>query len=235
MLGKIYKIYVEKDANLIEINPLVQTDEDEFYAMDARISFDDSALFRRPEIAALADSAQSDASENVAKYQKLNYVKLDGDVGCVVNGAGLAMATMDIIKELGGKAANFLDVGGGATSEGVARAFGLILKDERVRVIFVNIFGGIVRCDRIAQGILQACESLNLRVPVVIRLDGTNAEAAREILRNSGLKGLHTSEKLLDGAKLAVSLAKANLGAKILSDGENSGGAPFQNAFKGEK
>ena len=144
------------------------------------------------------------------------------------------MATMDIIKELGGKAANFLDVGGGATSEGVARAFGLILKDERVRVIFVNIFGGIVRCDRIAQGILQACESLNLRVPVVIRLDGTNAEAAREILRNSGLKGLHTSENLPDGAKLAVSLAKANLG-EILSGGENSGGAPFQNAFKGEK
>ena len=235
LLGKIYKIYVEKDANLIEINPLVQTDEGEFYATDAKISFDDSALFRRPEIAAFADPAQSDASENIAKSQKLNYVKLDGDVGCVVNGAGLAMATMDIIKELGGKAANFLDVGGGATSEGVARAFGLILKDERVRVIFVNIFGGIVRCDRIAQGILQACESLNLSIPVVIRLDGTNAEAAREILRNSGLKGLHASENLLDGAKLAVSLARANLGAKILSDGENSGGTPFQNAFKGEK
>ena len=208
LLQNLYKIYVQKDANLIEINPLVLTQNDEFYALDAKMSFDDSALFRHEDITALNDETQTDASENEAKAQRLNYIKLEGSVGCVVNGAGLAMATMDIIKELGGEAANFLDVGGAATGEGVAKAFRLILNDRRVKVIFVNIFGGIVRCDRIAAGIIEACQSTPLGVPVVVRLDGTNAKEALDMLKNSALKGLHTSGDLFEGARLAVMLAK---------------------------
>ncbi|MBR8463964.1 ADP-forming succinate--CoA ligase subunit beta [Campylobacter sp. faydin G-24] len=207
IITKLYKIYIEKDANLIEINPLVLTTNSEFYALDAKISFDDSALFRHADILELTDESQTDASENEAKAQNLNYIKLDGNVGCVVNGAGLAMATMDIIKMLGGEAANFLDVGGGATSERVARAFRLILNDKNVRVIFVNIFGGIVRCDRIAEGIIQAAEQVGLSVPAVIRLDGTNAKEALQMLKKSNLRGLYTSDDLLEGAKLAVKLA----------------------------
>ncbi|MBE2984273.1 ADP-forming succinate--CoA ligase subunit beta [Campylobacter sp. RM9344] len=205
---KLYQIYIQKDANLIEINPLVLTQDDEIYALDAKISFDDSALFRHPEILALSDPSQADPSENEAKEQKLNYIKFNGSVGCVVNGAGLAMATMDIIKELGADAANFLDVGGSATSDGVAKAFRLILKDKNVKVIFVNIFGGIVRCDRIASGVIKACKEIGLDVPVVVRLDGTNAKEAMQMLKESALKGLHASQNLLDGAKLAVKLAK---------------------------
>ncbi|MBE2985972.1 ADP-forming succinate--CoA ligase subunit beta [Campylobacter sp. RM12920] len=205
---KLYQIYIQKDANLIEINPLVLTQDDEIYALDAKISFDDSALFRHPEILALSDPSQADPSENEAKEQKLNYIKSNGSVGCVVNGAGLAMATMDIIKELGADAANFLDVGGSATSDGVAKAFRLILKDKNVKVIFVNIFGGIVRCDRIASGVIKACKEIGLDVPVVVRLDGTNAKEAMQMLKESALKGLHASQNLLDGAKLAVKLAK---------------------------
>ncbi|MBE3021367.1 ADP-forming succinate--CoA ligase subunit beta [Campylobacter sp. 7477a] len=205
---KLYQIYIQKDANLIEINPLVLTQDDEIYALDAKISFDDSALFRHPEILALSDPSQADPSENEAKEQKLNYIKFNGSVGCVVNGAGLAMTTMDIIKELGADAANFLDVGGSATSDGVAKAFRLILKDKNVKVIFVNIFGGIVRCDRIASGVIKACKEIGLDVPVVVRLDGTNAKEAMQMLKESALKGLHASQNLLDGAKLAVKLAK---------------------------
>ncbi|MBE3605584.1 ADP-forming succinate--CoA ligase subunit beta [Campylobacter sp. RM13119] len=205
---KLYQIYIQKDANLIEINPLVLTQDDEIYALDAKISFDDSALFRHPEILALRDPSQADPSENEAKEQKLNYIKFNGSVGCVVNGAGLAMATMDIIKELGADAANFLDVGGSATSDCVAKAFRLILKDKNVKVIFVNIFGGIVRCDRIASGVIKACKEIGLDVPVVVRLDGTNAKEAMQMLKESALKGLHASQNLLDGAKLAVKLAK---------------------------
>ncbi|MBE3609249.1 ADP-forming succinate--CoA ligase subunit beta [Campylobacter californiensis] len=205
---KLYQIYIQKDANLIEINPLVLTQDDEIYALDAKISFDDSALFRHPEILALSDPSQADPSENEAKEQKLNYIKFNGSVGCVVNGAGLAMATMDIIKELGADAANFLDVGGSATSDGVAKAFRLILKDKNVKVIFVNIFGGIVRCDRIASGVIKACKEIGLDVPVVVRLDGTNAKEAMQMLKESALKGLHASQNLLDGAKLAVKLTK---------------------------
>ncbi|MBR8465911.1 ADP-forming succinate--CoA ligase subunit beta [Campylobacter sp. faydin G-140] len=207
IITRLYKIYIEKDANLIEINPLVLTTNSEFYALDAKISFDDSALFRHADILELTDESQTDASENEAKAQNLNYIKLDGNVGCVVNGAGLAMATMDIIKMLGGEAANFLDVGGGATSGRVARAFRLILNDKNVRVIFVNIFGGIVRCDRIADGIIQAAEQVGLSVPAVIRLDGTNAKEALQMLKKSNLRDLYTSDDLLEGAKLAVKLA----------------------------
>ncbi|MCD8212817.1 MAG: ADP-forming succinate--CoA ligase subunit beta [Campylobacter sp.] len=208
LLKNLYKIYISKDANLIEINPLVLTQDDEFYALDAKMSFDDSALFRHADIAALNDETQSDPDENTAKRQRLNYIKLDGNVGCVVNGAGLAMATMDIIKELGANAANFLDVGGSATGEGVAKAFKLILNDNRVKVVFVNIFGGIVRCDRIAEGIIDACESIKPSVPVVVRFDGTNAEKALEMLKNSALDKLYASADLFEGAKLAVELAK---------------------------
>lgn len=211
LLFSLYQIYTQKEAVLVEINPLVLGDDDEFYPLDCKISFDDSALFRHPEISALNDPSQSDESENIAKAQKLSYIKLDGSVGCVVNGAGLAMATMDIIKELGGEAANFLDVGGGANQEGVTKAFELILKDERVKVIFVNIFGGIVRCDLIAQGICEACKHLRLNVPVVIRLDGTNKNEAIEILNNSNLSGLYASPSLYEGVKMAVSFAKGEL------------------------
>lgn len=208
LLFSLYEIYIQKEAILVEINPLVLSDDDEFYALDSKMSFDDSALFRHSDILELNDLSQNDESENRAKEKRLSYIKLDGNVGCVVNGAGLAMATMDIIKDLGGDAANFLDVGGGANQDGVTKAFELILQDDRVKVVFVNIFGGIVRCDLIAQGICEACKNLELNIPVVIRLDGTNSKEALEILNNSNLKGLYASSSLYEGAKMAVKFAK---------------------------
>lgn len=208
ILNKLYQIYISKDANLIEINPLVLTSEDEFYALDAKMSFDDSALFRHPEILALKDDDEEEPSELEAKKSRLNYVKLEGSVGCIVNGAGLAMATMDIIQNAGGKSANFLDVGGSANPASVAKAFEIILRDKNVKSIFVNIFGGIVRCDRIAGGILEAAREFELKTPIVIRLDGTNAPEAMDMLKEAGLKNLHVAPNLLEGAKLAVKFAK---------------------------
>ncbi|WP_069632210.1 ADP-forming succinate--CoA ligase subunit beta [Campylobacter pinnipediorum] len=208
LLKSLYEIYIQKEAILVEINPLVISDDDELYALDAKLSFDDSALFRHKDIAELDDLTQTNENENQAKALNLSYIKLDGNVGCVVNGAGLAMATMDIIKDLGGSAANFLDVGGSANEDGVSKAFELILRDKNVKVIFVNIFGGIVRCDIIAHGICEACKHLALNVPVVIRLDGTNSKEAIEILKQSGLSGIYASSNLYDGAKMAVEIAK---------------------------
>jgi succinyl-CoA synthetase beta subunit len=183
----LYKAYEATDASLAEINPLVLTQEGNVYALDAKMNFDDNALYRHPEIADMRDKDEEDPLEVEATASNLNYIKLDGNVGCMVNGAGLAMATMDIIKLAGGMPANFLDVGGGANVKTVEAGFRIILKDPNVRAVLVNIFGGIVRCDRVAGGIVEAVNSIDVKVPIVIRLAGTNAELAGTILKDSGL------------------------------------------------
>jgi len=186
----LYKAYEATDASLTEINPLVITQEGQVVALDAKINFDDNALFRHPEYEQLRDIDEEDPLEVEASASNLNYIKLNGNVGCMVNGAGLAMATMDIIKLAGGMPANFLDVGGGASAETVEAGFKIILKDENVKAILINIFGGIVRCDRVATGVVEAAKKVDVQVPIVVRLAGTNAELAAEILENSGLKFL---------------------------------------------
>jgi len=184
----VYQIFMDKDASQVEINPLVVTGDDVIMALDAKISLDDNALYRHKDMQAFHDASQEDEKENHAKEFELNYVPLDGDIGCMVNGAGLAMATMDIIKNNGGDPANFLDVGGGVTKERVAEALKLILSDHKVKAILINIFGGIVRCDLIAEGIIAAAKEVALNVPVVVRLEGTNVELGRELLEKSGLE-----------------------------------------------
>ncbi|AZV46929.1 ADP-forming succinate--CoA ligase subunit beta [Nautilia sp. PV-1] len=207
----LYNVYMDNDAEMIEINPLIKTGDGKFLALDAKMGFDDNALYKHPEIAEMRDLDEEEPTEVEAKKYGLSYIKLDGNVGCMVNGAGLAMATMDIIKHEGGEPANFLDVGGGANPETVAKGFEIILSDPNVKSIFVNIFGGIVRCDRIANGILQATEKVEVNVPVIVRLDGTNAEEAAEILRNANIKNIIPAENLKDGAKKAVAAAKGEL------------------------
>ena len=189
----LYKAYEAIDASLAEINPLVITQEGHVLALDAKINFDDNALFRHPEYEPLRDIDEEEPLEVEAAASNLNYIKLDGNVGCMVNGAGLAMATMDIIKLAGGMPANFLDVGGGASPETVEAGFKIILKDENVKAILINIFGGIVRCDRVAKGVVEAVKNVDVQIPIVIRLAGTNAELAAEILESSGLKFLVAS------------------------------------------
>ncbi|CAO5678041.1 MAG: Succinate--CoA ligase [ADP-forming] subunit beta [Holosporales bacterium] len=203
ILAKFYQLFLEKDATLIEVNPLVINGEGNLYILDAKISFDDNALFRHPDIESLRDLLEEDASETKARAYDLNYIKLDGSVGCLVNGAGLAMATMDIIQLFGEKPANFLDVGGGATKEKVKTAFGIILSDKDVKGILVNIFGGIMRCDIIAEGIVAAAKEMDLTVPLVVRLQGTNMEKGQEILNSSGLKITSLSD-LSEAAKAIV-------------------------------
>jgi succinyl-CoA synthetase beta subunit len=203
----LYRLYVERDASLVEINPLIVTQAGELMALDAKINIDDNALFRQPELAAIRDAAQEDPMERRAAEHDLNYVSLDGNIACMVNGAGLAMATMDLIKLHGGKPANFLDVGGGATSERVTAAFQLILSNPNVQAILVNIFGGIVRCDLIAEGVINAVKHVGVKVPVVVRLEGTNAPQAREMLAKSGLT-ITPAGDLTDAARKAVALAK---------------------------
>jgi succinyl-CoA synthetase beta subunit len=204
----LYNVYMDNDAEMIEINPLIKTGDGKFLALDAKMGFDDNALYRHPEIAEMRDLDEEEPTEIEAKKYGLSYIKLDGNVGCMVNGAGLAMATMDIIKHEGGEPANFLDVGGGANPDTVAKGFEIILSDPNVKSIFVNIFGGIVRCDRIANGILQATEKVEVNVPVIVRLDGTNAAEAAEILRNANIKNIIAATDLADGAKKAVAAAK---------------------------
>ncbi len=187
LLGSLVKLFVEKDASLLEINPLVVNNDGDLVALDGKINLDDNALYRHPDLQAMRDISQEDEREARASEFQLNYIHLDGDIGCMVNGAGLAMATMDLIKLHGGEPANFLDVGGGTTAERVAEAFKIILSDPNVKGILVNIFGGIVRCDLIAEGIIQAVNEVNITVPVVVRLEGTNAERGRELLATSGL------------------------------------------------
>jgi succinyl-CoA synthetase beta subunit len=199
----LYKCYAANEASLIEINPLALTDSG-FIALDAKVAFDDNALFRRADLAALRDLDEEEPSEIEAQKHNLSYVKLDGAVACMVNGAGLAMATMDIIKHEGGFPANFLDVGGGASAETVAKGFEIILSDANAKSIFVNIFGGIVRCDRVANGILEAAKRVNIQAPVIVRLDGTNAELAKTILREANMKNIIAADSLADGAKKAV-------------------------------
>jgi succinyl-CoA synthetase beta subunit len=205
----LYNVYMDNDAEMIEINPLIKTGDGKFLALDAKMGFDDNALYKHPEIAEMRDLDEEEPTEVEAKKYGLSYIKLDGNVGCMVNGAGLAMATMDIIKHEGGEPANFLDVGGGANPDTVAKGFEIILSDPNVKSIFVNIFGGIVRCDRIANGILQATEKVEVNVPVIVRLDGTNAEEAAEILRNANIKNIIPAENLKDGAKKAVNAAQS--------------------------
>lgn len=183
----LYKAYVESDASLAEINPLVATTDGQILALDAKMNFDDNALFRHPEIVAYRDLDEENPLEIEASKYNLNYIKLDGNVGCMVNGAGLAMATMDIIKLAGGEPANFLDVGGGANKDTVANGFKIILADPNVKAILINIFGGIVRCDRVANGVIEAVKEVDVKVPVIVRLEGTNAEEAKNLLINSGL------------------------------------------------
>ncbi len=204
----LYNVYMDKDASLIEINPLALLDDGSFIALDAKIGFDDNALFKHPDILAMRDFNEEEPAETEAANFGLSYVKLNGNVGCMVNGAGLAMSTMDIIKYKGGQPANFLDVGGGASAATVAKGMEIILRDKNVKAVFINIFGGIVRCDRIANGILEATQSISIDVPVIVRLDGTNADIAREILINSGIKNIIAATNLNDGAEKAVELAK---------------------------
>jgi succinyl-CoA synthetase beta subunit len=201
-LTSLYKAYDETDSSMFEINPVLKTSDDKILAVDAKVNLDDNALFRHPDLAALRDKSEEDPMEVEASESDLNYVKLDGNVGCMVNGAGLAMATMDIIKLYGGEPANFLDVGGGANAVTVEAGFRLILKDPNVKAIFVNIFGGIVRCDRVANGIVEAYKKIGeIPVPIVVRLQGTNAEEGAKIINDSGLK-VFSAVKLKDAAEL---------------------------------
>ncbi len=204
-----YQAFTQLDASLLEVNPLVISRENELIALDAKMSFDDNALFRHPEVAALRDEDEEDPTEREAAQHELNYIKLDGEVGCMVNGAGLAMATMDIIKYYGSSPANFLDVGGSATRERVTTAFKLILSDKNVKAILVNIFGGIMRCDVIAEGIIAAAKETNLHVPLVVRLEGTNVELGKRILSESGLPVI-AADNLDDAAQKAVAAVKEN-------------------------
>jgi succinyl-CoA synthetase beta subunit len=206
LLKKLYQLYIDTDASLIEVNPLITNTAGDVVALDGKINIDGSALFRQPKIAELRDPSQEDEAERKAAEHDLNYVSLDGNIACMVNGAGLAMATMDLIKLHGGEPANFLDVGGGATAERVAEAFKLILSNKNVSAILVNIFGGIVRCDLIAEGIISAVKEVGVAVPVVVRLEGTNVKKGRELLANSGLD-IIAAEDLTDAARKAVASA----------------------------
>jgi succinyl-CoA synthetase beta subunit len=202
----LYRAFVETDASMIEINPCVVTGDGKMFALDAKVTFDDNALYRHPEFKDLRDLDEETPLEVEASKFKLNYIKLDGDIACMVNGAGLAMATMDIIKLSGGSPANFLDVGGGASEDQVKNAFRLLLSDPNVKAVFVNIFGGILRCDILASGVVNAARELKFKIPVVIRMEGTNVKQGKEILKNSGLN-FTVADGMKDGAQKAVALA----------------------------
>ncbi|MEW8430719.1 MAG: succinate--CoA ligase subunit beta, partial [gamma proteobacterium symbiont of Ctena orbiculata] len=202
----LYKLYIDNDVSLIEINPLIVTSAGDLIALDAKINLDSNALYRHQELLALRDVTQEDEKEAAAAQHDLNYITLDGNIGCMVNGAGLAMATMDMVKLHGGEPANFLDVGGGTTAERVTEAFKLILSDAKVKTVLVNIFGGIVRCDLIAEGIITAARSIGVSIPVVVRLEGTNAQQGLEMLETSGLD-FQTANDFAEAAKRAVAAA----------------------------
>ena len=205
MLGNLYRLFMEKNAAMVEINPLVITADKKLIALDGKVSFDDNALFRHADVQQMRDLNEEDPLEIEAGENKLNYIKLDGNIGCMVNGAGLAMATMDVIKLAGSEPANFLDVGGGATKETVAAGFRILLKDPNVKGIFINIFGGIVRCERIAHGVIEAAKEVKINVPLVVRLQGTNADEGRKLLAESGLK-LEVANDLWEAAQKIVKL-----------------------------
>ena len=203
----LFDVYMDKDGEMIEINPLIKTGSGDFLALDAKMGFDDSAIERHHELEEMRDLSEEDPDEREASRYGLSYVSLDGEIGCMVNGAGLAMGTMDTINYMGGSPANFLDVGGKANAMTVAKGFEIILKNTNVKAIFVNIFGGIVRCDRIAEGILEATQKVDVHVPVIVRLDGTNAEEAAEILTSANISNVIAATDLADGAKKAVEAA----------------------------
>jgi succinyl-CoA synthetase beta subunit len=205
MLGNLYRLFMDKNAAMVEINPLVITSDKKLIALDGKVSFDDNALFRHADVQQMRDLHEEDPLEIEAGENNLNYIKLDGNIGCMVNGAGLAMATMDVIKLAGSEPANFLDVGGGATKETVAAGFRILLKDPNVKGIFINIFGGIVRCERIAQGVIEAAKEVKINVPLVVRLQGTNADEGRKLLAESGLK-LEVANDLWEAAQKIVKL-----------------------------
>jgi succinyl-CoA synthetase beta subunit len=205
MLGNLYRLFMDKNAAMVEINPLVITSDKKLIALDGKVSFDDNALFRHADVQQMRDLHEEDPLEIEAGENNLNYIKLDGNIGCMVNGAGLAMATMDVIKLAGSEPANFLDVGGGATKETVAAGFRILLKDPNVKGIFINIFGGIVRCERIAQGVIDAAKEVKINVPLVVRLQGTNADEGRKLLAESGLK-LEVANDLWEAAQKIVKL-----------------------------
>jgi len=205
MMGNLYRLFMEKHAAMVEINPLIITKEKTIVALDGKVSFDDNALFKHADIQQMRDLSEEEPLEIEAGANNLNYVKLDGNIGCMVNGAGLAMATMDVIKLAGSEPANFLDVGGGATKETVAAGFRILLKDPNVKGIFINIFGGIVRCERIAHGVIEAAKEVKIAVPLVVRLQGTNADEGRTLLAESGLK-LEVANDLWEAAQKIVKL-----------------------------
>lgn len=207
LLPKLYKMFLKYDFSMLEINPLVWTKDGKFIAIDGKMNFDENALYRHKDIAAMRDYDEEDPREVEASKYGLNYIGLDGNIGCLVNGAGLAMATMDIIKYSGGQPANFLDVGGGASEEMVTNAFRILFSDPNVKAVFVNIFGGIMRCDVIANAVVNAAKALGLKHPLIVRLEGTNVEQGKEILRNSGL-AITPADNMEDGAKKAVAAAK---------------------------
>ncbi|MGR3495683.1 ADP-forming succinate--CoA ligase subunit beta [Citreimonas sp.] len=207
LMGTLYKMFVENDMEMLEINPLIVTDEGDLKCLDAKMGFDGNAIYRHPDIAELRDTTEEDSKELEASKYDLNYIALDGEIGCMVNGAGLAMATMDIIKLYGAEPANFLDVGGGATKEKVTEAFKIITSDKNVKGILVNIFGGIMRCDVIAEGVIAAVKEVGLKVPLVVRLEGTNVDKGKEIIRNSGLDVI-AADDLKDGAEKIVKAVK---------------------------
>jgi succinyl-CoA synthetase beta subunit len=206
LLGSLYTMFTAQDASLVEINPLVLTTDQRLIALDAKMNFDDNGLFRHEDVRAFRDLDEEEPLEIRASEHNLNYVKLDGTIGCMVNGAGLAMATMDVVKLAGGSPANFLDVGGGATKDTVKEAFGILMADPNVRGVFVNIFGGIVRCERIAGGIIDATREVRLNVPLVVRLDGTNADEGKKMLASSGLN-LEVANTMWEGAQRIVALS----------------------------
>ena len=207
LMGTLYKLFVEKDMEMLEINPLVITGEGDLKCLDAKMGFDGNAIYRHPDVAELRDETEEDPKELAASKYDLNYIALDGEIGCMVNGAGLAMATMDIIKLYGAEPANFLDVGGGATKEKVTEAFKIITSDPNVKGILVNIFGGIMRCDVIAEGVVSAVKEVGLKVPLVVRLEGTNVEKGKEIINTSGLDVI-AADDLKDGAEKIVKAVK---------------------------
>ena len=207
LLGNLYRMFTEKDMEMLEINPLILTTEGEIKCLDCKAGFDSNALYRHPDIVGLRDETEEDPKELAASQHDLNYIALDGEIGCMVNGAGLAMATMDIIKLYGGEPANFLDVGGGATKEKVTEAFKIITSDDNVKGILVNIFGGIMRCDVIAEGVIAAVKEVGLQVPLVVRLEGTNVDLGKKIINESGLDVI-AADNLSDGAEKIVKAVK---------------------------
>jgi succinyl-CoA synthetase beta subunit len=212
LLDSLYKCFLTEDCSMIEVNPLVVTKDNKLVALDGKVTFDDNAEIRHPEWNQLRDEDEEDAVELEAKRAGLSYVSLDGDIGCLVNGAGLAMGTMDIIQHYGGSPANFLDVGGGASREQVKTAFQIILKSPKVKAIFVNIFGGIMRCDIVASGVVAAAKELGLSVPLVVRLEGTNVEQGKKILEESGLK-IQPASSMAEGAQQVVAAARGGAAA----------------------